>query len=628
MSVKTISPAILDPFGICSFTTISKNKTDFIDDLSCLSDKMEYFYNVCHKILYNDTDNINLIEFNNQLFFLMNKQPEAVNNLIFNIINSETIKFAEQFASELNKDNFSIMNFITKHKEFLILTTKLSKVFWYYEENIHRDKQNSKKYPQITLMRSYLFYHNVVNVKYDYKGEKLYLYDILDRLIINRQINLELIIPLFKMKQFYDRFSFIPKYNREKLFNLQLNNSFLVNLGSNQDFVKSIVSLINEKIIKLSKEYNESEVQTLSDIVKFISTVKERIMFYAYYQKMLENRLLSDNVNINLEKKLLSNFKTPDDNKVIQEMMYQIDDIIASEKDKQIYVTLKVSVKQDKYKDIPDFSIEKLRREIINMKILRYYAWNDSKISYTNDSSDNITNNHSFDVPFELQPYIDIFNAYYKQAYGGRSMKWNFNVGTAVIKIKINNREYQLKVTTPQLFVLMQFNENTKITAIKLAENLGTSLSKLSPILNSLLKSKILVRDPGPANNPNMNIYIDDNFYSTNTKLSLVSLVVKNTPTKVEEKQIEEKFTIGRENIMLAKIVRVMKFKKEVIKEDLFKLVSDDLPFTATEEMFKSAVNSAIKQEYIRDDTNKYIYIDVVPVTNTICDNSDDDDEY
>lgn len=641
MTNKIIKPITFDNFRKYHFITFSKNKYDFIqnfDRIMTCEDCLNKIKTICIKILNGQGNKINLLQFNNLMFMMMNKYPDVVTSAIFEVFYDETRIFAECIEDNLNNNTFTIDIFITQYKKFYIKTERLIRMLWCYENKIIREPNNIK-YSQINLMRSFLFYYNVIDRLYDYNNEKHYLYDILfSYVILDKNITIDTILPIFKMKQYYDRLSCIPMDNREGLFNIINEDNFMTKLSSNQEFVKKIILYLNDKIIlmsKIRKSENkgnnfEREMIDLNNLVKFISDFKEKAMIFFYYQKFLENRLLNDETNLSLEKELIKNFKIPEDNKFIQEMMYKIEDIEESKKYKQHYVNLKVQVQSEKNKHV---DINKLNRNIINMKILRFYAWEDSKYTTFNNDTNKYTDLEYYNIPEEMIPYIDIFNAYYKKCYPHRTLKWNFDLGIAIIRMKFGDREYQFRVTTPQLFLLLQFNKKEKISALELAQNMGIPLSKLGHILNSLLKAKLLIRDIGPSNDPNMKISIDENFYNPNDKLSLVNLMIKQTPTINDDKEAIERFAIGRENILQAKIVKVLKQKKMLTHNELIELVKTNIPFEITDTLFKTAIEACIKQLYITITNNngqlQYKYNEIVSdeQNNIKVENSDDDSD-
>ena len=61
--------------------------------------------------------------------------------------------------------------------------------------------------------------------------------------------------------------------------------------------------------------FNKIIYDDISLIINIISNYfLEDDLFNMYYEKLFENRILSDNFNLHIEKKLINNFKKPKNN--------------------------------------------------------------------------------------------------------------------------------------------------------------------------------------------------------------------------------------------------------------------------------------------------------------------------
>ncbi len=275
-------------------------------------------------------------------------------------------------------------------------------------------------------------------------------------------------------------------------------------------------------------------------------------------------------------------------------MIHKIEDIQKSLADETVLHTkIDITVTPDsdkKYKGKVDIS--KINLKMLTPRIFRNYAWSYSRT----DDNDHMT------VPFDVAPYVDVYNQYYKIKYPYRELEWNFNYGTAVTKIKLGGKEYFLQLNIPQLFLLLQFNHHEKLTAIELASNLGLPMSKLGKILNTFLKAKILSREQGKqSNDPTMNIFLNQNFTYSSDKISLVGLM---TQTKVNDAEIQDKFAIGRENLIQAAVVRQLKKHKELTTKNLMEIIQKDLPFVLTDQQYSTCLNTCITEGYLSRDPN------------------------
>ena len=145
---------------------------------------------------------------------------------------------------------------------------------------------------------------------------------------------------------------------------------------------------------------------------------------------------------------------------------------------------------------------------------------------------------------------------------------------------------------------------------------MGIPLSKLGPVLSSLLKSQLLVREPGKnPNDKDMFIFLNRNFKYNGSHFSLVQLM--NNPKKEQsnQKQIDEQIAhqvkIEKETIVRATVVRTMKKEKTLGKEALMKKVSELCKFNITEECFSNVFTSCIDENYIKNtDENTFEYVE------------------
>jgi hypothetical protein len=583
--------ATFDNFGQVSYFRLL-DAEDVVVNIITDENKLLLFKNMCINILTTGSE-FNKISMHNLLFHLTNTNPKLINETIIEIYNYTTNGIHGKIQELVNNHTFTIFKFMELYNEFHWNSVKLSKYLAYFDNSIVRDSSHS----YLGLIKNYTFYKNVIDTKYIDNNE-YHLYEIFSKLIESEDISIADIIKLFKMYSFYIRLRYAAKSNKEQLFNQEADKLFLATLGGNNEFIKKIVTYIHEHIKNSSDDI--AIINNISELINLISThVYEKDMFNLYYEKYFEMRATSQNFNETIERKLISKFKKPTDNKIIQNMLYKLEDIQTCKKDKENYSKLKITIKSDKYKD--KISVDRLKMTIFTPTIFRFYAW-----SHTQN-----TDHDEYTVPFELSPYIDIHTAYYKAAHPYKNLAWDFGLGTGIIKINLGGKIYQLQLTTPQLFLLLQFNHRSEIPATELASLMGISMTKLAPILNSLLISHILKReDNKPANDPSMLIYLNKNFKYDSEKISLINLMNSKQQQKQMDKEVNDKFCIGREQVLQAKIVKEMKINKHMTHTDLFN-ISKSLPFQIDESKFNSIIELCIKDGYMKKNQDKsYDYIE------------------
>lgn len=618
-----VDSSLFDNFGPTTYQQIFISGFSCIQDATYSDNSFDVFSQFCNNVLTNSDIDFNCLQLHNLVYHLINQNPTLVDNTIIQAFDKTTCNINEQISELIKNDLFTIASFIEIYKKYYTRAKTLTKYLVHFDTKVITDTNNNNqmKHSHIGLIRSFLFYKNVINSKYTTSDNKeYYLYEIFNKAIENNVVSMEEIIQLFKMYSFYIRLSYVAKTNKDKLFNTEINKLFLVTLGSNEKFVQTVTQYIDNTIKILTTDKNKSnelnnksnkntekntEKTTENNLDELIGLVSnhflEKDLFNMYYEQYFEMRLMNTEINSELEKKLISKFKKPIDNKIIQNMIYKLEDVEAMKNDRILYEKLHISITSEKYKNKID--ITKINPTMINTKLFRSYAW-----SYTRTSEQD-----QMSIPFELCPYIDIYNKFYECKYPYRDIVWNFNNGVAAINLTLGLKTYKVQLATPQLFLLLQFNEKEVITATELATNMGIPMAKLGIILNSLIRANILKRETGTEkSNPEMKLMLNKNFtYAIDTPISIVKLMDSPQKQKKQEAEIMEKFASGRETILQACIVRTMKQTKHMTYGDLFSRVKVSIPFQIEETKFTEVLKSCENESYVKNNGDgSYNYIE------------------
>ena len=211
----------LDYFGKRDYFPIRYNNYQFLHKLTNSAKLRQY----CDDILCGKYINVNPIVLKNVLIHMFHTDANKVTNIIYNSINHSSIKIKDEIDSQLNNKLFLIENFVNMYQTYKSRINKLTESLWYYGDNI-RYTPSIKSYPYITLpyitlMGSYIFYKNVINVKYKYNcedaKESIYLYDIFDHILQNKKININVVMSLYNMYHYYCQMSTITPTSDTKL---------------------------------------------------------------------------------------------------------------------------------------------------------------------------------------------------------------------------------------------------------------------------------------------------------------------------------------------------------------------------------------------------------------------------
>ena len=102
---------------------------------------------------------------------------------------------------------------------------------------------------------------------------------------------------------------------------------------------------------------------------------------------------------------------------------------------------------------------------------------------------------HDFVIPVEILPTYDRFQKYYKTKHSDRKLIWLWNFSKNELRTNYLNQKYLLITSSYEMAVLLQYNQNDKMSLGEFVA--ATSISKdiLSQILAALVKKKILIYD-------------------------------------------------------------------------------------------------------------------------------------
>lgn len=589
---------------VLKFNTITPSKTSFLQKLYEPENSWEQLAEYCDFILKGQMNKINHYVFNNLVFNLMNQNPGKLCKTIEDIMTKQVNELLEWILDLVNSKSLTVNDFMMRYETHMKSINDLKSSLWYLNRNIIGT--NDTKY--LVSRWNSIFHDILIRHQYQHDGKDKQLFELLISHLDGDKLDFESLLPVFKMYLYYK--DFFPDME-----------PFLESTGSNQLFVKQMILYIHDNLNMLIDNKNKDTIKrNILNIIELASSFKEKDIFYQYYQAYLEERLLGS-FDMETEKLVIQKFKRVQslstENNIIQTMQYRIEDIETSLINKDTYDNLNVKIDPAKHKNL---DISKINRRKVNPRTLRFYAWNDCK------SSDVV----SYNVPIELEIYIDIYNAYYKKKYEFRELVWNFDLGTAEVKAKFGDKTYTIKLATSQLFLLMQFTEQPKMSARELANRMNISLQKLQPLLNTFLKGKILMRDTSSKTNPDMMIWYNHNFNHHQSEFSLVSLLKKQENEKTDE-IVKDNFACGRKNIVKAVIVHTMKQRNKLVYEELLAIVEHQckLPFKPSEDLIKECLEICIRSKFIGKNDNVYEYLELSNDSDSEDEDSDceDDDE-
>jgi hypothetical protein len=560
--------SLIRSFGSIKFNTQStENLKDYVIDIRD-EEKLKRFQYICDCILSNKYSHINRIEINRLTYDLFNTHLVSMHKNLVQSIDNFSIGFRDNIRELVLKKEFNYDFFIESYRHYFTRIDKLKSVLWYFEKNIKNVNTQGATISYFDLIRTISFYKNVLSEKYNFEGEEMNLGKVFGVILESDFKNIEKINPVLGMLKFYEKLYTLT--SDKTLFVEKIGVSTLMLDGHNKNFIKNFVIFIDKKI----KEYSHTSTKVekfnikkiIFDIMNLILETENRSVFEMYYFNFFRNRILNDDCDLIFERDILLLFKDCKNIATINKMLNMIRIIKKSFDEsedgyKYLFKTVVVKSSSDKYKD---FDSSRIDRDIDHTKFVSYFHW------------DNIDNTQvRYNLPKEVETLVDMNTALYESLNKDRTIKWNYDHGTSIVQMTMNEVEYNIQLTIPQMAVIMLFRDFKEISAQQISETTDIPLFKLGNVLNSLLRSKILVKESGPSSDPNLKFSLNSNFNSENKNISLVNLMKVNMRevcsfvaniirkfTKLTETQIidisEQEFTNGITRELIMKAIQII----------------------------------------------------------------------
>lgn len=243
----------------------------------------------------------------------------------------------------------------------------------------------------------------------------------------------------------------------------------------------------------------------------------------------------------------------------------------------------KITVKQEseKYKSV---DLSSYNRANSTFNIFKY-------------STENLNLVSKFKFGSEIEPYFDIYRAYYNSRYPDREIEFNPFQSTMIVKMKFMEKSYYIHMALIQYIVLDIIYKNSEgINLLMISEKSEIKLEYLQDTINSLLQIKIIKRTNGKSMEE-MKFCINYNFVHENNKISISSLVIKeeNSGKKSKTKELLH----DRNTIILSNFYDYIKKNKTFTKDVLLTELGYKIPFKITDEQIETCIKTLLDKEHI-----------------------------
>jgi hypothetical protein len=327
---------------------------------------------------------------------------------------------------------------------------------------------------------------------------------------------------------------------------------------------------------------------------------REQIMG-RYVNVINREQLLKDKKLIFYFMRIISEKESSTVNRVVNEMLIKIRDYLYDIEDSynanQDYQRIKIDLQSEKYRD---FDLSSLRRDKHNFAILKYLFGDDTNLK---------SNFDNYKLNKNIEPYFDIFRAYYSNRYPDRKISFDMIKSSITVELSYD-KTYYIHMSMIQYIILdIVMNNPNGLTIGEIHKFTGIPIGNLKEPINSLLKIKLIGKTSGTSIDT-VKIIENPNFNYEKNKISIYSLVqTDKSDTKSDNKPRE--FLHDRNIIVYANLIDWVKKNKFFYKDTIIESIKYKIPFGITNDQLDYAISQGLKDDIIKEiSVNKTEYSD------------------
>jgi hypothetical protein len=304
-----------------------------------------------------------------------------------------------------------------------------------------------------------------------------------------------------------------------------------------------------------------------------------------YKQQINIDHLKKDKKLIYYFIRIVSNKDANSVNRYVNDMLIRIRDYIYDLEDSysnnNAYSKIRLEKTSEKYADL---DLTQLKRENYNFLIFKY-CFADEIVS-------------KFKPTLKLEPYLDIFRAYYKSRYPDRDYLIDIIKSTLVCKIKLDKIYYiHLALIQYIVFDIIIKSESDGIGIMDISTQTDIPITCLQETINSLIKIKLVART-SDSTLENIKLIQNKSFTYEKNKISIALMIIKEKSGESVENVRE--FMFDKSMIVLCNIIDYVKKNKYFYEDTIVESIKYKIPFSINPEILKKAIEEALKKEMIK----------------------------
>jgi cullin 3 len=404
------------------------------------------------------------------------------------------------------------------------------------------------------------------------------------------------------------------RVQRDSAFEAAFDKAFEEICNKNQRFPEYLSFYVDSKMRKGKAQISDQELDTIfDDVLTLFRYLREKDVFEKYYKNHLARRLLGQkSTSDDAERAFIAKLKTEYGYQFTSKLEGMFQDMKGSQETQALYK--QHLIKFDK----------RLPCDMV-VQVLTTTYWP-------------VTATVEIILPPEVEASADDFKNFYLGSHSGRKLQYQYNMGTADVRLRMPNKVYELNVSTHQMAILLCFNGRDTVTFSDLCGMTNINLIELKRCLRSLCYvppkqayTALLLMDGGggcssssttiaattssSATNQideDTHFTFNEDFKSKMVKVKVCQGVVRETED--DAKGVRAKVSDDRKFQLDAVIVRVMKTRKTLEHRMLVMEVTRLLSgrFAPSPDDIKKRIEDLIDREYLErssESRSKYNYL-------------------